>query len=230
MCEISHNPPLEYDCANVAIADEDSVPVTIAIKFDDHPEEVTWSLVRKETETVLVSVEAGTYTGAQSSVQETVFLSAGSNVIFKIQDQYGDGLCCDPPGNYRVVLGRNVEGLILVSGGGDFGHEKWHDFQVPLNFVDDEEKPNLAEGEIPLTVVVQLDDFPQEVGWRVDRLGVHVEEVIRIPAGIYTTPEMKVIRTVILQHGELYCFSLYDMTQNGIKNGFGEKRLLQLHT
>ncbi len=227
MCEISNNSPVEYDCANVALpSDEDSVPVTIIIQFDDHPGEVAWSLTRKETETVLASVTAGTYTGSsQSSAKETVFLTPGSNIVFKIEDQYGDGLCCDPPGNYMVVLGRNSDGEVLVSGGGDFGHEKSHDFQVPPDFIDDQEKPDLSEGEIPLTVVVQLDGFPQEIGWRVDRLDVQIEEVIRIPAGIYSTPGMKVIRTVILQQGELYSFNLYDITQNGIENGYGKKRI-----
>lgn len=225
LCEISNNSPVEYDCPTTVLpSDEDSVPVTIIIQFDDHPGEVAWSLTRKETDTVLVSVEAGTYTGStQSSTRETVFLTPGSNIVFKIEDQYGDGLCCEPPGNYMVVLGRNSDGQPLVSGGGDFGYEKWHDFQVPSDFVDDEEKPELSDGEIPLMVVVQLDNFPQEIGWRVDRLGVKIEEVIRIPAGIYSTPEMKVIRTVILQQGELYNFNLYDMTQNGIENGYGKK-------
>jgi hypothetical protein len=224
LCAISSNPPPEYDCANVVAlpAEVDSVPFTIVIQFDDHPGEIAWTLARKETETVLVSVAAGTYAGSQSTAQETVFLAAGSHVVFTIHDQYGDGLCCDPPGNYRVVLGRNPDGQILVSGGGDFGHEASHDFLVPSDFIDNQEEPDLAEGEIPLTVVVQLDGFPKEVGWRVDRLGVEIEEVIRIPAGIYSSPGMKVTRTVVLQEGELYYFNLYDMAQNGIENGYGK--------
>ncbi|KAL3924346.1 MAG: hypothetical protein SGARI_006052, partial [Bacillariaceae sp.] len=197
ICSISSNPPTEFNCGNVVTlpTDENSVPVTIVLQLDDHPAEISWSIVRKETDTTLVNVLAGTYTVAQETIQETVFLPPGSNNYFKIFDAYGDGLCCDTPGNYRVVLGREEDGDVLLSGGGDFGKERWHEFQVPADFKDKTNKPDIQEGQIPLTVAIQLDAFPQEIGWRVDRLGVEVEEVIRIPAGIYTTPGMVIART-----------------------------------
>jgi hypothetical protein len=198
------------------------VPITIIIQLDDHPTETSWSIVRKETETVLASVVSGTYTTAQGQFQETVFLPPGSNNLFTIFDDYGDGLCCDTPGNYRVVLGRDEEGEVLLSGGGDFGSERSHDFQVPKDYPDESDSPQITAGSIPLTVVIQLDSFPQETGWRIDNLGVQVEEVIRLPAGIYTTPDLKVVRTVVLQEGELYYFNIYDINEDGIKNGNGK--------
>jgi hypothetical protein len=118
-------------------------------------------------------------------------------------------------------LGRNAAGKVLAYGGGDFGREKSHTFQVPVDFVDDEEKPPVVEdGQIYLTIVIQLDNFPQEVGWRVDRLGIQVDEVMRIPAGIYTIPEMTGIRTVVLKKDELYYFSIYDIIGDGIEAGY----------
>lgn len=110
----------------------------------------------------------------------------------------------------------------MVSGGGDFGSERRHEFQVPNDYKEKADEPEVAEGQIPLTVVIQLDNYPQEIGWRVDRLDIQNEEVIRIPAGIYLTPEMIVVRTVILEEDELYYFNIYDTTENGIEKGKGK--------
>ena len=63
--------------------------------------------------------------------------------------------------------------------------------------------------------------WPIEVGWRVDRLGLEAEEVIRIPAGTYVTPDAKVIRTIVLEEGELYYFRIYDIMEDGIRGGSG---------
>lgn len=124
-------------------------------------------------------------------------------------------------GDYRVVLGRNAAGKVLAYGGGDFGREKSHAFQVPVDFVDEREKLLVVEdGQIYLTTVIQLDSFPEEIGWRIDRLGVEVDEVMRIPAGIYTIPKMTVIRTVVLKKDELYYFSIYDIIGDGIEAGY----------
>ncbi|KAG7353653.1 peptidase S8 family protein [Nitzschia inconspicua] len=221
VCEISSNPPPEYDCGNVAAlpTEDDSVPITIIIQLDDHPTETAWSIIRKETNTVLVNVVQGTYTVAQKTMHETVFLPPGSNIFFRILDEHGDGLCCDTPGNYRVVLGRDAKGKVLVSGGGDFGSERWHEFQVPQDFKDRPEVPDISHGQIPLTVVIQLDEYPQEIGWRIDRLDIHNEEIIRIPAGVYVTPEMIVVRTIVLQEKEVFNFKVFDMTGDGIEGG-----------
>lgn len=102
ICSISSNPPPEYNCGNVVTlpSEENSVPVTVILQLDDHPAEISWSIVRKETDTTLVNVLAGTYDTAQATTMETVFLPPGSNNYFKIFDAYGDGLCCDTPVSY----------------------------------------------------------------------------------------------------------------------------------
>lgn len=126
-----------------------------------------------------------------------------------------------PQGNYRVVLGKDAEGEVLLSGGGDFGIERAHEFQVPTYFTEKQENPQVADGQIPLTVVIQLDSSPQDVGWRIERLDIQTEEVIRVPAGIYLTPSMIVVRTVVLEENELYHFAIFDMSHDGIENGKG---------
>jgi hypothetical protein len=46
--------------------------------------------------------------------------------------------------------------------------------------------------------------------------------VIRIPAGMYLTPKMIVVRTVILEENEMYNFNIYDMLEDGIDDGIGK--------
>ncbi len=129
---------------------------------------------------------------------------------------------CLNKGNFRVVLGRNTIGKVLAFGGGDFGHEESHSFLVPEDFVEEEDIALVEDGQILLTVVIQLDSFPEEIGWRIDRLGIQIDEVIRIPAGIYTVPEATIIRTIILEKEELYYFSMYDIIEDGIAAGYGK--------
>lgn len=119
------------------------------------------------------------------------------------------------------MLGRNAVGQVLAYGGGNFGHEESHSFLVPKDFVEDEENTLIGDGQIPLTIVIQLDSFPEEIGWRIDRLGIQIDEVIRIPAGIYTTPERTIIRTIVLESNELYYFNIYDIIEDGIEAGYG---------
>lgn len=99
ICDISTNPPPEYDCDNVVAlpSEENSVPITVIIQLDDHPAETSWSILRKETDTILVNVIEGTYATAQAQTRETVYLPPGSNNYFQIFDGHGDGLCCDTP-------------------------------------------------------------------------------------------------------------------------------------
>lgn len=168
----------------------------------------------------MAQVPSGFYNGIQSRVQETVFLPAGSSCIFEIKDSLGDGLCCNVPGNYALILGQNPNGEALASGGANFGFSEIHNFELPLEW--DDEEPIAGDNETLLTVLIKLDDYPHEIGWRVDQLGVEVEEVIRVPAGVYTLPRVTIVRTVVLKEGEVYYFKLFDILEDGIDGGVGK--------
>jgi hypothetical protein len=222
ICLISSMPPTEFGCEGADPPSQtppsDTVPVTIYIQFDDFPRETGWSIEELVDGHVLLEVPTGSYGASRSRVEETVFLVTGKTYVFVIDDKYGDGLNANVPGNYLVVFGRSQDGEVLVSGGGNFGFRQRHEFTVPYPEPDE---LIIEEGQIPLTVLIQLGTDPSEVGWQVDRLGLEVEAVIRVPAGIYTTPLQTVVRTLILEEGELYSFLIFDF-KNVINNGFGE--------
>jgi hypothetical protein len=228
VCENSQRVPTDLvDCNNLDFVDlpsENTAPITILIKMDGFPTEVGWRIKEKLSGKVLVSVLPNSYTEARTQVQETVFLKKGDTFTFEITDTAGDGLCCDDPGHYVVYLGRGTSGTLLISGSGNFGSSQAQDFIVPSDFQDDtdseDDGPVLEDGQTLLTIQIKLDSYPTETSWKVDRLGIEVEEVINIRPGTYSELGMLVTRTLVIREKELYYFRLLDMQEDGIMNGF----------
>jgi hypothetical protein len=226
ICKISDDPPPALNCIDHSYTPDptpaDSAPVTIYITLDDYPRETGWSITDKLTRQVLVEIPKATYTRPLSTVQETVFLLKGETFTFEINDVFGDGLGSATPGNFIVSLGHSPGGMVLVSGGGNFGDTQTYDFVIPVDYADteDPDAPIIQDGQIPLTIQIQLDSYPQEIGWGVERLGLEVEEIIRVAPGIYSVPRTLVMRTIILEQGELYNFRITDINSDGIENGF----------
>ena len=80
-----------------------------------------------------------------------------------------------------------------------------------------------ASGEsIEVTVAIQLDLYPQEIGWRIDRIGLTVDEVAHFPAGIYKNPGALEVETVLVETGGLYSFTIYDVVGDGMCCESGE--------
>lgn len=220
ICDISDAVPDYLDCE--ATAPIPTIPVMVMIQFDDFPKETGWSIESATDGTVLVDVPAGTYQDAGNRVQQTVYLPAGGDYIFHITDTFGDGLCCNSAGNYLITLGQEPNGEVLVSGEGKFESEQQHVFTLPSEYEDSSgvDTPTVNEGEIALTVVIQMDDSPTEIGWKMDNLEIITETVIEMTVGIYGTPYEKIVRTIILEEHELYYFRLYDAGSNGMDGGY----------
>eukprot|EP00980_Cylindrotheca_fusiformis_P031607 scaffold26676_cov137-Cylindrotheca_fusiformis.AAC.5 len=223
ICFISEDPPIEYDCSLYSPPPtKNSVPVTIRLELDDFPEETGWTVRNKADGTVLGQAVPGDYKEKRATVIETVFLPSGSTCIFEITDAYGDGLCCSQPGTYLVILGRVETGTVLASGGDKFGGSQQHELEIPESYDDPATNgPIVGEGQIALTVVLQLDNNPLDNGWRIDQVGgLEAKEVIRVPPGVYRTPLAKIVRTIALDEDELYSFSVTDLGNNGFDDGY----------
>jgi hypothetical protein len=223
ICFISDNPPDEYDCSIYAPPPGDnSIPVTVSLTLDEFPVETGWTIRNMDGGEIFGRALPGHYTERETTVMTTVFLPAGSNCIFEITDAYSDGMCCKNPGNYVVLLGRAAIGTVLASGGCNFGSVATHELNIPEEYVDpDQDELIIGEGQLALTIVIQLDSDPLENGWRVDRLGMEeVEGVVRVPPGVYKIPRAKIIRTIAVDEGELYSFSVSDLGNNGIEEGY----------
>jgi hypothetical protein len=79
-----------------------------------------------------------------------------------------------------------------------------------------------------VTVAIQLDQHPQEIGWRIDWIGSSVDEVdevvqvVQVPAGFYRNPSVLETQTVFLEKGEFYTFTIFDTTGDGLCCDYGE--------
>ncbi|KAG7350602.1 secreted trypsin-like serine protease [Nitzschia inconspicua] len=136
VCELSVNPPAYFECDAPTLAPAQDVQVTIALTFDDFPDEISMMIIDETGFGVtLVDFPADSFLDSdpRSTFYHTVSMKERSTYTFIIIDAKGDGLCCyDEGGSYLVYVGtEGVQGEILVSGGGDFGEEISHQFTVP---------------------------------------------------------------------------------------------------
>jgi len=84
--------------------------------------------------------------------------------------------------------------------------------------------PTSADATFPITISITFDDYPEEVGWSLRRVGSNAEVITQVDSGTYKTPRMTAVETVMVQEGGLYAFDIYDLVGDGIccKHGNGE--------
>ena len=237
MCQHSERPPADFDCPGFlsgttledltpdGVSIGETVPVTVLMELDAYAYETGWKIL-DSAQNVVFQVPTGTYQSAQL-VHETVFLKSGEFYTFSITDSFADGICCkEGQGYYRVYLGYGVgdEGTAVVSGSGEFGQEAQHVFKALA--VPALEAP--VRKHVPLTVVIQMDQYPEEVGWVLQRIGSSPAELARRPVGTYRAEwqDTAVIEWVELAPGGLYRFDIFDAYGDGTcctyGNGFYE--------
>eukprot|EP00980_Cylindrotheca_fusiformis_P016533 scaffold4954_cov106-Cylindrotheca_fusiformis.AAC.3 len=216
LCQLSETPPSFYDCPTYG--QDGTVPIIVQLAFDDYPAETSWKLICNDQDVVYGQGAVGKYGDKpQGRLEEKIFVPSGGYCTFTIKDEYGDGLCCDVAGSYKVFL-FNDPSTVYASGEGDFGKEEVHDFRVPVEGEDDDDGV-MGEGQIPLLVNLLLDDYPKEIGWRVDRIGVDATTVYNFPPGSYRTAGAREIKTVMLEDNQIYSFHIMDSAGDGMPGG-----------
>lgn len=68
---------------------------------------------------------------------------------------------------------------------------------------------------------IQMDKYPEEIGWRMERIGVKLEVIESRVPGVYKQENILVEEKIILEEGELYSFVVFDIYKDGICCGFG---------
>ncbi|KAL7537357.1 hypothetical protein ACHAXR_007764 [Thalassiosira sp. AJA248-18] len=99
--------------------------ITVRVKADKHPEELKWTIMNKNG----IEVAASPALKALAPVSKQVCLPKGK-YEFRINDQYGDGLCCgEGDGNFAVEL----DGKELIRGS-HFQFTKSFNIQINPSF------------------------------------------------------------------------------------------------
>lgn len=87
--------------------------------------------------------------------------------------------------------------------------------------------PLSPEDTINATITIEMDSYPTDIGWKVERLGRQVEEVVQVSPGFYKDPHATVEHTIPLHMGEVYSFSIIDILGDGV---YGEGYSVVLST
>jgi len=216
ICQISDYPPNEYyNCPTYG--DDGNVPVVVKLTLDDYPSETSWVITCSNV--VYGQAVVGQYGNRmQNELEEKVYVPAGSTCTFKMKDEHGDGLSSGLPGHFQLYLFDDPS-QVFASGGGNFGPEASFDFSIPANANTGGIPSIIGDGTIPLTVSLLFDEFPQEVGWHVDRIGIENTTVYTFPPGTYRTPNSRAIQTVMLQDKQIYSFRITDFERDGMPGG-----------
>ena len=101
------------------------------IRLDDFPVETGWYISDLDNGgSLVIERPFGTYFNepAQTEIVEDLELPTGGMYEFVIEDLFGDGLCCNTPGFYKVYKGTQL--TLIGSGSGDFGSSASLVFQV----------------------------------------------------------------------------------------------------
>lgn len=98
--------------------DSDYDVITLVINPDNYPQETSWELYDEVAKKVVAS---GSLQSGMSSFSEDICVNYNSCFSIYVFDSYGDGICCNyGNGDFSVL---NADGVILVSGNGNFGDE-----------------------------------------------------------------------------------------------------------
>lgn len=94
---------------------------------DNYGSEISWSFTGLGNGTTYAS--GGPYTNNNTTpINETICVPTGTQVVFSIQDSYGDGICCaEGNGSYTIT----VDGIVVKTGG-SYGSGETTAFFAPL--------------------------------------------------------------------------------------------------
>ena len=105
--------------------------VVLTLKFDNYPEETSWTLKDSSGATV----DSQSYTSTQgdgSTVTKTFTGLAAGSYTFTISDAYGDGICCSyGSGNYSLK-----SGSVTFKTGSNFGSSESTTFCIEASAAD----------------------------------------------------------------------------------------------
>jgi hypothetical protein len=101
-----------------------SDPTQALFKFeimtDAYPTDTSWTLTDVNSNDIIISVDAGTYSKKNSFYEKSYCIDSTACYQFTISDSYGDGICCSSGNGYYNILYEEM----LLQEGGDFGYSQ----------------------------------------------------------------------------------------------------------
>jgi secreted trypsin-like serine protease len=151
VCDVSVSPPPDFGCqpttspaptasTSPSLNPSSSfsptgtkVPITLVIKLDKYPEDVSWYIIRQTSSSTIDIVKDAVYKKEQeysnnpqnSTVYEYLYLIPDQSYLLVMDDSYGDGICCSSgQGYYFLYWGHEnknfLENLKIFKGDGNY--------------------------------------------------------------------------------------------------------------
>lgn len=246
VCKNSGDIPDGYDCPQTTMSRimSEAVDVTVELTFDDFPPETGWEIQIASTGEVVAGKPSGTYFFLQKKATEVVALDSGGQYIFKIMDAYGDGLCCNTPGSYQVLIDGDT---ILVEGNSNFGFSTSTPFTAGSSSTPNPTPAPVATTsptsssfpttspivvtsmptevpvptetpaytEVQVRVTISFDDFPPETGWSITEQASGTT-IFSVPIGAYPLLTQTRVEIVTVVAGQNYIFTILDDFNDGL--------------
>lgn len=192
--------------------------MTIVIMLDKFPRETGWALTSKNSEITYMKRVPGYYREPSKLAVETVPIPEGTNAIFTITDEEGDGLCCENGEGYFQIY--TADGSLIVDESGSF--ESSTSVSVfagkpltlpPTVSLSPTTSAVPTQGLFPITIAIQFDQWATETGFSL--LSLDGKILYEWPPGSFVEPNQRFYETVKLPYASEVIFKATDTGGDG---------------
>ena len=199
----------------------DGYQMTIVLQLDDFPRETGWTITSKDYMTTYMKRVPGYYRESKKLIVETVPLPEGSNAIFTITDEEGDGF---EEGYFQIYT---ADGSLIVDESGIFASSKSVDVFAgkpltlsPTVSMVPSISPAPTHGLYPITIAIQFDQWAAETGISLSSLDGKV--LREWPPGSFSVPNQRFVETIQLPYESEVIFRATDSGGDGFCCVYGD--------
>lgn len=195
---------LDPDLVSSVECEASEAKLTVIITTDGFGSETSWELFDSDSNGPIYNEPEEGQVFADNNTYETSKCLSPGSYTFRINDAFGDGLCCENGnGSFSVFL----DGELIASGAEDFSYLDY-DFNVGIKCKD-------------FALAVTTDQFGEETSWTVkDSSGTIIQEAEQ---GQYDD-STKYVTRACLPLSDYYSFQIKDSEQDGICCSYGKGR------
>eukprot|EP00986_Skeletonema_menzelii_P004185 scaffold1404_cov132-Skeletonema_menzelii.AAC.3 len=199
----------------------DGYQMTIVLQLDEFPREIGWSITSIDSMTTYMKRVPGYYRESKKLIVETVPLPEGSNAIFTITDDEGDGF---EEGYFQIYT---ADGSLIVDESGVFASSKSVNVFAgkpstlsPTVSMVPSVSPAPTHGLYPITIVLQFDQWATETGISLSSLDGKV--LHEWPPGSFAEPNQRFVETIKFPYESEVMFRATDTGGDGFCCIYGD--------
>lgn len=219
---------------STAVFSQNCQIATVQLKLDNYPAETTWTITNNSTNAVLAS--GGPYSGQNNQLLNIgVCLVPGINYTFKINDSYGDGICCGyGQGYYNFIhnsqilftggqFTQSISHVLCLNCGAGATHSCTDGVQngseTGVDCGGSCQPCGSSSGCTNVTFQIRTDNYPSESTWQLRNTATNS---VVASGGPYSQANTISSQTLCLTPGQNYTFRILDSYGDGICCSYGQ--------